>query len=474
MALQGKLQLDFARNGKVVNRVTKKNTYTGYADDLMCEGNYGMFIPRDKLLPVKQFFEGCILTDHVNDASGNMIHHNSNITACAGSDTDFSGLNPKRGRFSALESGVISSPNDYKGYRFVWNWDTAYGNGSIASVCLTRSKLAIAEYTNTSTIPDAGVEINEVMYDGGGLGSTFKYLGGMHIIDYEREVGYKIRYASNTITIEEYQLSCKNLHLLTRPALSSTSDAYHPEYVGTHTIAQTVANYTDYTSSYSYTGDKIYIITWSGSTINAYPIDISDWTIDPDDIVTKTFGSVTFMENYNTQSNPYGHKDIVLLDGNYAWCMATVGGVGKMIKIDLLGTSPAVVEKTLPISVSNRNNGCCVKMPNGDFYKFASTGIIIDGNNKRPCLYYHNGEFYLAKDVFPNKADYGNVLGSVNGNLYGTALFCAYGHYFDTGTFAIHSLHGFVSTIANLDTVETKRPDLTMKLTYEITEVNPS
>ena len=468
MALQGKLQLDFARNGKVVNRVTKKNTYTGYADDLMCEGNYGMYIPRNKFLPVKQFFEGCVLTDLENNASGNMINHSSNITACAGNDS-YSGTNPKRGAFNGLESGVISSPNGYKGYRFVWDWGTAYGNGSIASVCLTRPKLAIAEYSN-SAVPSAGVEINESLFSSASS-ATYRYIGRLHIIDYEREVGYRVSYSNNTISVEEYQLSCKNLHLLTRPALSSSADAYSPEYVGTHTISQSVANFAENTSSFSYTGDKIYIITWSGSNIKAYPINIADWTMGT--VIEKTFNGVTFMNSHSGGAHiSVGHKDIILLDGIYAWCMATVGGVNKMIKIDLLGDTVAVTEKTLPVSVSTYNNGCCVKMPNGDFYKFRSIG----GNNvpDRRCLYYHNGEFYAARDSHPNYGDNASILAGVDSNLYGSVLFTTFNNYTADGALDIYTMHGFVSTIANLDETQIKTADLTMKLTYEITEVNPS
>lgn len=467
MALQGRFRLDLARKGQVVKRIEKKNTVTGYPNDLMCEGNYGLLIPRDKLLPVRQFFEGCILTDRTNDASGNMIHHEANITACAGIDTDYAGTNPKRGRFSVLESGVISSPNGYKGYRFVWNWDAAYGNGTVSSVGLTRSQLAISEYYNDDTVPASGSEVAEILYESE-WNLNNRYLGRLHIIDYEREVGYRISYADNTIYIDKYQLSCKNLHLLTRPILPDPTQTYHPEYVGTEEIPQQVANMAEATCSISYTGDKIYIITWSGSNIKAYPINIADWSIGT--VVEKTFNSVTFMNIPNTPYTPIYHKDIILLDGTDAWCMATTGGVVKMLKIDLLGdTSDVKVEKTLPFTANTNYNGCCMLMPNGDFYKYASIGVEMS-----TCLYYHNGNFYRARvqDTF-NKGNNGCLMASANSNVYGSSLYCfADENYNYNGGFTLGSVHGFLSTIANLDEAVIKTADLTMKLTYEITEAN--
>jgi len=466
MALQGKFRLDLARKGQVVKRIEKKNTITGYPDDLMCEGNYGLLITRDKLLPVKQFFEGCVLTDHTNNASGNMIHHEANITACAGNDA-YSGTYLKRGSVSQ-ESTVISSPNGYKGYRFVWDWGTDRGNGTIASVGLTRHQLAIAEYFNDDTVPASGSEVTEIMYESG-WDSTNLYLGRLHIIDYEREVGYRISYADNTIYIDKYQLSCKNLHLLTRPILPDPTQTYHPEYVGTEEIPQQVANMTDSTCSISYTGDKIYIITWNGSAIKAYPINISDWSMGT--VVEKTFNSVTFMDVPNASYSSVYHKDIILLDGTDAWCMATTSNVVKMIKIDLLGgTSDVKVEKTLPFTASTNYNGCCMLMPNGDFYKYAARGVEMN-----TCLYYHNGNFYRARiqNTF-NKANYGCVMSGTNSNNYGSSLFCLSDvSYGNVGSLIITTSHGFLSTIANLDEAVIKTADLTMKLTYEITEVNP-
>lgn len=477
MAFQGYARLELARekkiNGRtkreVVKRVEKKNTITGYVDGVLNEGNYGLLIPQNKLLPVRQFFEGCILTDNVNDATGNMIAHNSTITACAGNDP-YTGTYMKRGSVS-LESAVISSPNGYKGYRFVWDWTTDRGNGAISSVCLTRPAIAVSEFSS-SEVP--AVAMCEQLY-ATGYNSTNLLIGSLHIVDYEKEVAYKVRYNENTIYIDEYQLSCTGLHLLTRPLLYTSSETYKPEFVVTHPIAQSVANMNDNTSSISYNGTHIVIITWSGSNIKAYPISTSNWEMGT--IVEKTFNSVTFANSHDVVYCPPYHKDTILLVGDDAWCMGTVGGVSKMLKIDLLGdTTDVKVEKTIPNGyivndTISRENGCCVLMPNGDFYKFCSVQADMR------CLYYHNGEFSIGKFYQAAGGGVGNgaIISGINSNTYGTML-CNYadGRYNQNGEFDIITPHGFVSTIANLETSVRKTADLTMKLTYQITESSGS
>lgn len=473
--LYGYTTLELAREKKVnnrikrevVKRIQKHNALTGYIEGVHKQGNYGYLIPYNKLVPVTEFFNGVVLTNKANNSTVGMIAHDATITACAGADA-YSGTYSKRGSFNSIESGLITSPNGYKGIRNVWDWSTSQGNGTIASLGLTRHQLAVSEYSD-SALPAAGAEMMDILYDYGNWSADLKVIGSLHIVDYDKEAGYRIRYSSGTIYIDEYQLACKNDHVVSRPFLYDSSDAtYMPEFVGTHTISQAVDNFNDNSSSISYIGDKIYIITWSGSAIKAYPITISDWSMGT--VISKIFNGITFVTNINVYSSTPYHKDVVLLDGNYAWCAAQIGGVYKMVKIDLLGDTVAVVEKTIPFPVDGYRNGCCVAMPNGDFYKFSYVDTA-QTHDYLSCLYYHNGEFYVAR--FPSsywKGGNSAAMAGVNANAYGTTLINQ-GIYESTGTLMIASMHGWLSTINDLQESVIKSADLTMKLTYEITEV---
>lgn len=477
MALYGYTMLELARQKKINNRIKrevvyrfeKHNDLTAFIQNVHKQGNFCSLIPADKLRPISQFVNGCILTDGTNDVSTSMISHTNTTVACAGKDA-YSGTNTKRGSYNTTESGIITSPNGYKGIRNVWDWSTSQGNGTIGSVGLTRHQLAISEAL-TSAIPSAGVEIADVLYNYGDLNSNLKIIGNLHIIDYEKEVGYRVTYSGGVISIAEYQLATKQNHLLTRPFLFDSSDAsYMPEYVDTHTISQTVANYDGRTSSISYTGDKIIIVTWSGSNIKAYPINTSDWSMGT--VVEKTFNGVSFL---NQEASPVPcNKDIVLLSGNYAWILATVSGSVEMLKIDLLGNTVDVDEYPLPSAYfdpngATRNNGCCMLMPNGDFYKFPSIGAI----SSMQCLYYHNDTFYIGRlpSSF-NKDNWQDSMAGANMNAYGTAVMCFGNGIDNSGSLMINAMHGMLSTVNNLDSAVTKSADLTMKLTYELTETS--
>lgn len=468
--LYGYTKLELAREKKVngrihrnvVKRIQKHNDLTGYIEGVHKEGNYGYLIPNNKLVPVTQFLDGCVLTDKANNSSVGMIAHDATITACAGKDA-YSGTNAKRGSFNSIESGLITSPNGYKGIRNVWDWSTSQGNGTISSLGLCRHQLAIAEYSD-SAVPD--VECCEELFNLQYSGADYNRIGSLHIIDYEKEVGYRVRYDSGSIYVDEYQLACKNDHVVARPFIyDSSAPTYLPEFIGTHTISQSVDYFNDYSSSISYTGDKIVIITWSGSNIKAYPITISDWSMGT--VVSKTFNGVVFA-NGGTGWNSGFHKDVALIDGIYVWILGTVSNVYKMLKIDLFGDTVAVAEKSVPSVIDNANQGVCMLMPNGDFYKLPSVGQRLS------ALYYHNGNFYAVKipEAFNCIGNSANVIAGANANLYGTSLITfADNSYSMVGNLHIPTFHGWLSTINDLEESVIKSADLTMKLTYEITEV---
>ena len=106
------------------------------------------------------------------------------------------------------------------------------------------------------------------------------------------------------------------------------------------------------------------------------------------------------------------------------------------------------------------DHGSFVSLPNGDFY-------IIDWNTQNanaPCVYFHNNEFYYCKHY------QARLQKSIYSNTYGTAV--------GIGTIAgggrslslfLETMFPWVSTVANIEPV-IKSADLTLKLTYELTE----
>lgn len=479
--LQGNTILEFAREKKinnrikreVVNRIEKHNAITPYVQNAITKGNFNMSIPNSSIMPLSQWFDGCMLTSAPNDASLGMIAHNSDVVACAGNSSDSGSTDIRRGALNTTETADITG-----GRRFVWDWGTDRGNGIIASVGLTRSALAIAELSQT-VAPSAN-PINPILatITTGGVNS----IANMTIIDYEKSVGYLVSY-SNGIVVTEYPLSTKAIKLIGSPYLKTIG--YDGNVVSTtHNIPNsTISNPSPDigNTSISYTGSHIHWITWSGATIKDYVINTTTWELDSSygtgGVITRTFTGVTFANiRYYYQYNQHYKKDVSPIIGDYVWCVGTVGGVVKMLKCNLLGSAATEIfeydnlySTILGMSDASYCNGISVVLPNGDFIKTSATHNGETGDDS--ALYYHNDKFYLAR-FNPDADDAGyNSYRSIgmNANSYGTML--STGYNTNGGPIVQFGfVHGFVSTVNNLDEAVTKSADLTMKLTYEITE----
>ncbi len=479
--LQGNTILEFAREKKVnnrikrdvVKRIEKHNTITPFVQDAITKGNFNMSIPNSAIMPLYQWFDGCVLTSAPNDPSLGMITHNSDVVACAGNTADAGSTDTRRGNANTSETADITG-----GRRFVWDWSTDRGNGLISSVGLTKSALAISEISETELPSDNPINAILTSHTGGE-----NSIGNLTIIDYEKSVGYLVGY-NNGILVTEYPLSTKAIKLFGSPYLKQIG--YDGNVISTtHTIPDsTISNPSPNigNSSISYTGSHIHWIIWSGATIKDYVIDTTTWELDSSygtsGVITRTFTGVTFANiRYSGTYNYNYHKDICPIIGNYVWMVGTVGGVPKMLKCNLLGSSATEIfeydnlyKTVLGVNSGEIINGCSVVLPNGDFIKTPSTGGDSIYNS---ALYYHNDKFYLAKTSFefvdPSAYNTYGMCG-IHSNSYGTILDGS----MKQGNSAMAHLgfiHGFISTCNNLDEAVTKSADLTMKLTYEITEV---
>lgn len=149
----------------------------------------------------------------------------------------------------------------------------------------------------------------------------------------------------------------------------------------------------------------------------------------------------------------------------------------KIVKIDLTNDVVATgFEFTNPIytidgSASTANNGSFMKLSNGDIYKFGTniTNSALADGTIEPCVYYHAGIMYYAKNY--NIGRYRTEVG-FHSNNYGT-------HVRTTGSTGsdnryyraeVATCFPYVSTVANLTNAVTKNAGLTMRLDYSVTE----
>ena len=455
MKYQGHARLDLLRDGNVVHRVEHKNDVTAFVQNAIGKGNFHNLISSSNIMSIyENWFSGCLLTDNTNNAATMLLDGGSTVVAQASNDS-YSGTNLRRGNINTADSQVITG-----GYKFVWEWDTARGNGTINSVCLTRPQIARMDFSTTAVTEDVGVAIDNLT--SGYYAIVDTTLCNCNVIDYETEKGYQVTYSSGKITIKEFNFSCKALHLLTPlyGAVQNGSD---------HTISQTVANYAIASASVSYddTNKIIHLLTWSGNKLNDYAIDTAD--LDTCTATTHTIADVTF---FNTATN-YAtilRRDVILIDNGFAWAMVNSGQ--KIVKIDL-ANNVVSSEYNNPIytiggAASTANNGSFMKLSNGDIYKFGNvTNDTLAPGSTEPCVYFHNGIMYYAKNY--NISRYQTEVG-FHSNNYGTFVRTSGSTTANSSRAGVATCFPYVSTVCNLNNSVTKNAGLTMRLDYSVTE----
>ena len=443
--LQGETKLELLRNGQVVHREEKHNTITPWASNALNQGNFNLLMNKAKAFPIKQWFNGCLLTDKDNDATTSLIAHDSTVTAQASNDA-YTGTNLRRGSFNSNESGDVTG-----GYRFVWDWTTSQGNGDIKSICLTRPSIGAADLTTGSTAPD--VVCNEYLNASSGnfVTATSFYNGTINILDYDNEKAYYLYYESEKIKCCEYDINTWRYHVLGDVCAASTRTDHEI------TIPSPIANYTLYSASVSYDGEYFYFIHAIQNTNNfdIWKIDPSDWTCT---YTRHVYAGVTTCRHGYSYYIP---GNLYLVDNGYIWILSY--NLTKMYKCSLTNDAD-ITEYNCPYYVNdNAMNGPMFKLPNGDFYKFYRNYGTVN------TMYYHNGQFYRgAVNWYDYTLNY--EAGHPHSNSYGTVVVHKRINAADTIGWFLLTIFPHVSTVNNLTTNVTKTPELTMKLTYTIRE----
>lgn len=436
--LQGNTILEFAREKKVnnrikrevVKRIEKHNDITPLFDNVLNSGNFMNMINNSALIPVYQWFNGCLLTDNPNDASTSMIAGNSNITAQSGHNAYSGSTNSKRGSFNGSESGEITG-----GYRNVFDWSTSQGNGVISSVCLCPSEIGTVELFEQASSLDSSVNSSKHL----GVSSSSAEIIEMSCIDYKNERAYKISYSSGTLNIKEYSLNTYRL-LLLEPLLNV-------KLLASHDITVTISNSNIMSFTPEWDNHILNIFTTSGGTLYQYIVNLNNWTVTTS---VHTYQGISFYHDK-------GEGRILINDG-YFYTFSSGGA--KIAKCSI--TNDADVTEynnplaTDPIYNASISNGFGTILKNGDM-------IWKCLRDRNATLYYHNGNFYATRIERTNEGTY-SATSIFSDTEFGTFL------NINSDLIKLNTMFPYVSTVNNLEEAVTKSADLSMKLTYEITE----
>lgn len=455
--LHGNTRLDLLRDGKVVKRIEKSNTITGWIGNALSAGNFFNQVATDKIYPLSQWFSGCFLTDDTNDATLAMIAGNTNIVAQAG-NAGYSGTNPKMGTFNGVESGAGVDPLTGKCFiRNIWDWSTSQGNCGpnqyIKSVCLTRGELGYVDQNSTTTPYDMN-PFNPLIGS-----STFSY-APFHAMNPATGKVYFVSYTSSDtkIVVTERFTNTNKIHIV--GGVSEDIKTTEHEVP----ISAAIPSYSNDRASVNLdvANGILHFYTWttsgSGSnqttTLYDYAINTANFTS------TVTASTLTIQGCHFISGYSFIRGSVILNDWNgHIWAMADVDGTTEFVKITI---STLDVDE-YPVILSNngewwRDNAApFLLLNNGDWIKYSGN------QNRDPMVawYYHNDQItYMASAWDRNLNQYSAV------DLGGVVLE-SYGY---NNTVRVVPGYPYVATVNAPDSPVRKTNDLFMKLTYTITE----
>lgn len=460
---------------KINNRVVfeKKNAITSWVYRATREGNFSDQMSPSAILPLSQWFDGCLLFDRNMDSIETCVDISlpdsaANITAMASNDA-YSGANLKRG--SKDPDGWKTIIKDGKrGIQRVWQWTGTQGNGDIGAVALTRAangKIVFADTWNDTALqegnprPPIFEELSASFSPASSDADIVSISNAINLIDWEKELGYIISFDPNggagTVTVRSYPMATKYTHLNEEIAsvLSKTPIDTYTYDTGWQGIEGTL--------SFTYTGNYIFVCMHfedsRPNTLAILKINTEDGTSQ---IINKDLSPWGGM-HLGLAGMPKDEIPMTYREENgvvVEWTAMTIDKAGtKFYKLDLLNDI-AINEYTPPdLGGPNASHGAqpCYILPNGDFFRH-TTGNI-------------NGIYYSAgKDKFfcvtegTTTHPYETIQGFMGAGKNGTCIEKSW------GTMKIIQFAPTISTINNLSSLARKNAGDIMQLTYTITE----
>lgn len=355
------LTLTDAKTGREVKRIEKDNLVTGAVAQIFAQ-NYLGAIKYADITPVRDMFGGVLLFyDALTESEDAVLLPDPSVNpviAYAG-QTAHATANTKRGNPNNAAGG--SGPTlDGKGYKFVWDWATNQGNGTISAAALTfkdfgdigpdpnpcvAGKYPFIWNTNKSAITASG--------DRTARGNFADYPHGLVCVTDDGETGYTFDYTTGK---------------LTKWALNYKAQGVNNTLTGSAVISETTLS-----GSFTQYGG----ITWDAATGLFYIVEFPStsqcviYEYDPstDTITSKTFSGegVTFNRVGPTYSELNGAAYI----NKFAKCgdfFFVYGGTG-MYRLDW--TQPSDIEE---IDFTNWDNNTRAFAPDVDLFGQVATG----------------------------------------------------------------------------------------------------
>lgn len=438
---KGHAQLDLLRNGKVVKRIEKDNTITPALNALLHNQFIGNEVGIGRSFSANDYFGGCFLLDGEIPFSDGVppttLPSNLNITAHAGQQPNMSATIIKRGSPNLAES----HEGDNNSYTFVWDWKTSEGIGDIAALALTH---ATNGYNGLGTNEDglkAAILLPNTSIAFKDLYNTVdnSLTGAAAIIFNEDNTYWAIKYNNKVFTFEKRVRSI---------SLFRFNDN---RTIETHT-AETSYDF-PFTSSWTFTtmsvdnGYAYFFYCPNNRHLRYCKISLADFSV-VDQEIEFTF-NIGFGEPYASSWNV---NQVIVINGSlYFYNNANA----KVYKVDLNNIADIVeIENLDGININ-------ITYGQGNFFKSGALIGLMASNNGFGIL--NDRIIRLPGDNFDSAGD--RHIATAYANFDGAITKV-------TGANNINQVlaPNLITTALNLSGKVTKGPDMTMKLSYTISE----
>lgn len=456
--LHGSVTIQFGdpTTGKVVDEVKHDNFFTDALKSIYNQCPFGLdkvglryygIGTTDNITKMYNVFEwllgGIMLfPDSLGNGTTDFYAPFTNYPTALASMESYDHRSPKQGNWNSVESAALSN-----GYRYVYDWNTSQGNGSISAVALSHRRCY--EYFNDGAVPYYPKSTN-FSYNSA-AGYRMNQFGGE-----SRRIPFAVcddgvltsDYNFSRLKCRFYKVRPYNFHLL-----ASLSDPV-PEYLDDGvTRPYSFAWETDLSSEFDANGAYIgyqfengTLYAWQKNSTGESAIKLI--TIDIADGSVLTRNTYTFNAP-NAQTSSY---HFAIKNGSI-YMPATVNG--KVYKCDIATLN---VTEIACNAVADDTNSCWATEGSDNIY---GNGFVIN-NGVASDMQYVTTNWNAGRNQFQT-------------NL-GRNIVYEKGVWIVNATPAVGELGAqiktpYLATKNNLDETKTKTGDKTMKVTYTVTQV---
>lgn len=403
------------------------------------------------------------------------------LNGCGRFETTNTSANTIFGSYNMSESSYDAANKKMK---FVYDFNTAQGNGTIASVCLTHADAGYGAYRGDDAVNPTAVELCKSCYEAPSSYTNYKDLRinkadmcittstgtsantPLFVADIDTDFSYYFKLVSTTnVVIYKKPMALKNISLFDNSALTEVANL---------TLTTSIKNNIGY--CFDLKDDALYIISTEGSDrINANTkvyitkIAYNTWAVTQYEITNST--AVVLSATATGGSSSAGRRYCFVHDG-YAYFRTHSGSSSsphKAYKVQLGGDGTFI-----ELQGNLGTNDCSPIMAQDGYVYWSYAGggtssnrlYISDANSN---VVYRSGVSTLAHYSY-NSGGYstGANPSIVRMRNYPMLAFTSVSSFSDRTSFVYFA--NYLATINNLGTPITKVNTQTMKITYTIQE----